>query len=47
MPTRGQASGVPVTEKYAWVVTLKDGQVTHQQEYLDHVEALEAVGLGE
>ena len=47
VPTRGQASGVPVTQKYAWVVTLKDGQVTHQQEYLDHAEALEAVGLRE
>jgi len=47
VPTRGQASGVPVTQKYAWVVALKDGQVTHQQEYLDHAEALEAVGLRE
>ena len=47
VPTHGQASGVPVIQKYAWVVTLKDGQVAHQQEYLDHAEALEAVGLRE
>ena len=38
---------IDLGEKYAWGVTLKDGQVTHQQEYLDHAEALEAVGLRE
>jgi ketosteroid isomerase-like protein len=46
-PASGQASGVSLTQKYAWIVTLKDGEVAHQQEYLDHAEALEAVGLRE
>jgi ketosteroid isomerase-like protein len=45
LPTHGRASGVPVTHEYAWVATLSDGKVSHQQEYLTHVEALEAVGL--
>jgi ketosteroid isomerase-like protein len=44
---RGQVSGVPLTENYAYVGTLKDGRVTHVQEYFDHAEALEAVGLSE
>jgi ketosteroid isomerase-like protein len=47
IPTRGRASGVPVTQDYAWVFTLKHGKVTHEQEYFDHAEALEAVGLRE
>ena len=44
---RGQASGVPLTEAYAVVSTLKNGEVIHVQEYFDHAEALEAVGLAE
>jgi ketosteroid isomerase-like protein len=44
---RGQASGVPLTGKYGWVSTLKDGRAIREQHYLDHAEALEAVGLGE
>jgi ketosteroid isomerase-like protein len=47
MPMRAQASGVPLSEKYACVSTLKDGRVIRQQDYLDHAEALEAVGLSE
>jgi ketosteroid isomerase-like protein len=44
---RAQASGVPLTEAYAAVSTLRDGLVIHVQEYFDHAEALEAVGLRE
>jgi hypothetical protein len=41
---RGQASGVLLTGKYGWVSTLKDGRAIREQHYLDHAEALEAVG---
>jgi ketosteroid isomerase-like protein len=44
-PMRAQASGVPLTEAWALVSTLKDGRVIRHQEYFDHAEALEAVGL--
>jgi ketosteroid isomerase-like protein len=45
MPMRAQASGVPLGETYACVATLKDGRVIRQRDFLDHAEALEAVGL--
>jgi ketosteroid isomerase-like protein len=44
---RAQASGVPLTEAFALISTLKDGRSIHLQEYYDHAEALEAVGLSE
>ena len=44
-PMRARASGVPLTEEFATVSTLKDGTVIRQEEYWDHAEALEAVGL--
>jgi ketosteroid isomerase-like protein len=44
---RAQASGVPLTEAFASVSTLKDGRLVRQQEYYDHAEALEAVGLSD
>lgn len=44
---RGQASGVPLSRKYAQVITLKDGLVIRQQEYPNHAQALEAAGLSE
>ena len=47
MPMRAQASGVPLGETYACVATLKDGRVIRQHDYLDHAEALKAVGLEE
>jgi ketosteroid isomerase-like protein len=47
VPMRAQASGVPLTEAFALVLTLKDGRVIRQDEYYDHTEALEAVGLVE
>jgi ketosteroid isomerase-like protein len=46
-PVRARASGVPLTGKLASVVTLAEGRVIRQQDYTDHNEALEAVGLGE
>jgi ketosteroid isomerase-like protein len=45
MPMRAEASGVELSQKYAGVSTLKDGRVIRQDDYLDHAEALEAVGL--
>jgi ketosteroid isomerase-like protein len=44
---RAQTSGVPLTETFASVATLKDGRVVRTQEYYDHADALEAVGLSE
>lgn len=44
-PMRAQTSGVPLTLQFAYVTTLKDGKVIRQQEFHDHAEALEAVGL--
>jgi ketosteroid isomerase-like protein len=47
VPMRAQASGVQLTEAFAYVLTLKDGQVISLQEYYDHSEALAAAGLPE
>jgi ketosteroid isomerase-like protein len=44
---RAQASGVPLAEAFALVTTLEDGRMVRLQEYYDHAEALEAVGLSE
>ena len=44
-PVRAQASGVPLTGKLASVATLANGRVIRQQDYLDHDEAVQAVGL--
>ncbi len=46
-PMRAQASGVPLTEAWALVATVKDGQVISYHEHFDHAEALEAAGLSE
>src|SRR3954447_16603939 len=46
MPMRAQASGVSLSEKYAGVLTLKDGKVIRQDDFLDQAEALRSVGLG-
>jgi ketosteroid isomerase-like protein len=46
-PMRARASGVPLTEAFAIVSTIKNGTVIRQEEYWDHAEALEAVGLSE
>jgi ketosteroid isomerase-like protein len=45
MPMRAQASGIPLSQKYAGVMTVRDGKVIRQQDFLDQGEALEAVGL--
>ena len=42
---RAKATGVPLTRNYATVSTLKDGRAIREQQYLDHAEALHAVGL--
>ncbi len=47
MPMRAQASGVPLAQTYATVATLKEGRVITQRDFLDHAEALQAVGLSE
>jgi hypothetical protein len=47
MPMRAQASGISLSETYACVSTLKDGKVIRQRDFLDHAEALKAVGLHE
>jgi hypothetical protein len=47
LPSRAQASGLPLSTKWACVLTLKDGEVIRQQDYLDHAQALEAAGLRE
>jgi len=47
LPARGQTSGVPLSGQIATVSELKDGRAIRVQAYLDHTEALEAVGLGE
>ena len=44
-PMRAQASGVPLTENFAYVMTLENGRVTRLQEYYDHDEAVEAARL--
>ncbi len=44
---RAQASRVPLTETIATVSVLKDGRAVRVQAYLDHAEALAAVGLSE
>ena len=47
MPMRAQASGVQLKQTYAGVSTLKHGRVIRQDDFLDHAEALAAVGLSE
>jgi ketosteroid isomerase-like protein len=45
MPMRAQASGVPLAEKYAGVMTLRNGRMIRVDDFLNQTEALEAVGL--
>jgi ketosteroid isomerase-like protein len=47
MPMRAQASGVPLAEKYAGVMTLRNGRVIRVDDFLNQTEALEAAGLRE
>ncbi len=43
----GGQSGTPVRQSFTQVWTFRDGRPVHVREYLDHAEALEAVGLRE
>jgi ketosteroid isomerase-like protein len=47
LPTLAQASGVPISGKIATVSVLTDGKASRVHTYLDHAEALAAVGLTE
>jgi ketosteroid isomerase-like protein len=47
VPMRAQASGVRLTEPFAYVADMKDGRIIRLREYYDHAAALEAVGLSE
>ena len=47
VPMRAQASGVRLTESFAYVATVEDGMVIRLQEYYDHAEALDSVGLSD
>jgi ketosteroid isomerase-like protein len=43
----GRASGVPISERTAQVMTLSDGKIVRQDFYASREEALEAAGLRE
>ena len=47
VPMRGQASGVSLTQAFAYIGALKDGKIIRLQEFYDHGAALEAAGLQE
>jgi ketosteroid isomerase-like protein len=44
---RGRGSGVPVETPHGFVVELRGGKISRVRTYLDHDEALLAVGLSE
>ena len=44
---RGQASGVSLTQAFAYIGAFEDGKIIRLQEFYDHGEALEAAGLSE
>src|ERR1700730_13909131 len=41
----GAGSGVPIEMEMAQVCTIEDGKIRRVEEYFDHAEALNAVGL--
>jgi ketosteroid isomerase-like protein len=43
----GDGSGTPVEQEYAALIYLTHGQVARQQEYFEHAQALDEVGLRE
>jgi ketosteroid isomerase-like protein len=45
LPGRGQASGVPFTGQIATVSMLREGRAVRVDVYVDHGQALDAVGL--
>ena len=44
---RGRASGVSVDAPFGCVVDFRNGKVWRARSYLDHAQALEAIGLSE
>jgi ketosteroid isomerase-like protein len=44
---RGRGSGAPVTQRTAYVYTLREGKVRRVEVWADRETALEAAGLGE
>jgi ketosteroid isomerase-like protein len=44
---RGKGSGVPIDQPVAIVWTLREGLIWRGQAYLDHADALKAVGMEE
>lgn len=44
---RGRSSGVEIEDRWAWIVELREGRAASLRGFLDHCEALEAVGLSE
>jgi ketosteroid isomerase-like protein len=44
---RGKGSGVPVSQETFFVLTLRGGQITHSQVFIDREQAVEAAGLSE
>jgi ketosteroid isomerase-like protein len=44
---RGRASGVPVAGRQSILFDFRDGKISRVRAYLDHGEALRAVGLAE
>jgi ketosteroid isomerase-like protein len=48
LSAHGEGSGISLTQDHAMLATFDDnGRVIQQQDFLDHAEALEAVGLRE
>jgi ketosteroid isomerase-like protein len=44
---RGKGSGVPVAAAFAMVLEFRDGKISRSRSFLNHGEALRAVGLTE
>jgi ketosteroid isomerase-like protein len=42
---RGEGSGIAVPQEHASLMTLRDGKVIQQNEYFNHRDALQAIGL--
>ena len=47
LEARGRSSGVPVSAPLDILYDLRDGKISRMHSYLDHGEALRAVGLSE
>ena len=43
--TRGQHSGLEGQQRWSQIVTIRDGRYTFREYFLDHEQALNAVGL--